>query len=198
MYAGMVLLLNRPPSAADLLQASEDAGRSWSPPCGPRRWCPDYFAQVAAHLLEADAALFDGRYAEAIQFGMAGRGILSLQSAGPPPPRQVRPGRRVRPPIAELPLSAFGGAEFGLDRPVVIRVPGQPRRLAALAVDTDGGPLSAAPAEEVASGFLRELLLRQKVATPASQRDPDGPGPLQTHRLVDRGDHLAVERVLFD
>jgi hypothetical protein len=51
----------------------------------------------------------------------------------------------------------------------------------------------------VASSFLRELLLNQRVAMPdRPDPDPDGPGPLKTHRLVDQGDHLAVERVLVD
>jgi hypothetical protein len=59
--------------------------------------------------------------------------------------------------------------------------------------------MAATPAEEVAAGFLRELMLRQRVALPAEgDVDPDGPGPLKTHRLVDRGDHLMVERMLVD
>ena len=200
MYAGMVLVLNRPPTSDDLLQASKDAGRLLVAAVRAAPVVPDYFAQVAAHLLEADATLFSGRYAQAIQFGMAGRGILSLPSAraAATSPGPSLAGDTV-PAGADLPLSAFGGAEFGLDRPVLMRVPGQPRRLAALAVDSDGGPLAAAPAEEVASGFLRELLLRQRVAMPEQpDPDPDGPGPLKTHRLVDQGDHLAVERVLVD
>ncbi|MDQ3897689.1 MAG: hypothetical protein M3326_10705, partial [Actinomycetota bacterium] len=87
-----------------------------------------------------------------------------------------------------------------LDRPVVLRIPGQPRRLAASAVATDGGPLAASAAEDVAAGFLRELLLRQRVAFPDHPDDPEleAPGPLKTHRLVDEGDHLSVVRVLVD
>jgi hypothetical protein len=200
MYSGMVLLLGRPPSSDDLLQAAKDAGRLLITAVRNAPVVPDYFAQVAAHLLEADASLFDGRYTEAIQFGMAGRGILSLPSAraAAASPGPSLAGDTV-PAGADLPVSAFGGAEFGLDRPILMRVPGQPRRLAALAVDSDGGPLAAAPAEEVAAGFLRELLLRQRVALPdRPEPDPDGPGPLKTHRLVDQGDHLAVERVLVD
>ena len=200
MYAGMVVLLNRPPTSDDLLQASVDAGRLLVTAVRAAPIVPDYFAQVAAHILEADASLFEGRYASAIEFGMAGRGIISLPSlraavASPGPSlasRQEFAG-------AELPASAFTGAEFGLDRPVVMRVAGQPRRLAALSVAPDGGSLAAVPAEDVAAGFLRELLLRQRVSVPADgDVDPDGPGPLKTHRLVDQGDHLVVERVLVD
>ncbi|MDQ4091628.1 MAG: hypothetical protein M3163_15225 [Actinomycetota bacterium] len=197
MYAAMVLLLNRPPTSDDLLQASKDAGRLLITAVRAAPVVPDYFAQVAAHLLEADASLFDGRYAQAIQFGMAGKGILSLQSARAAAafPGPTLAGDTVAG-TADLPLSAFGGAEFALDRPVLMRVPGQPRRLAGFSVASDGGPLAAAPPEEVGAGFLRELLLRQRVAMP--DQDLDGPGPLKTHRLVDRGDHLAVERVLVD
>jgi len=33
---------------------------------------------------------------------------------------------------------------------------------------------------------------------PDQAEDPDGPGPLKTHALVDEGDHLAVTRILID
>jgi hypothetical protein len=200
MYAGMVVLLNRPPTADDLLQASIDAGRLLVTAVQAAPIVPDYMAQVSAHILEADRVLFEGRYASAIQFGFGGRGILSLPSARTVTGTPV-PAAFAFDSIAglDLPSAAFTGSEFGLDRPVVMRVPGQPRRLAALAVGTDGGSMAATPAEEVAAGFLRELMLRQRVALPAEgDVDPDGPGPLKTHRLVDRGDHLMVERMLVD
>ena len=198
MYAGMVVLLHRPPTADDLLQASIDAGRLLVTAVQAAPIVADYMTQVAAHILEADKVLFEGRYASAIEFGMGGRGILSLPSArtvtGTPVPAAFGSVAGF-----DLPSAAFTGSEFGLDRPVVMRVPNQPRRLAALAVATDGGSLAATPPEEVAAGFLRELMLRQRVALPADgDVDPDGPGPLKSHRLVDRGDHLTVERVLVD
>ena len=198
MYAGMVVLLNRAPTADDLLQASLDAARLLVTAVVAAPVVPDYFAQVAAHLVQADRALFDSRYKSAIEFGFQGRGILSLPSAavaattGP-----AMAGTEVAPD-AELPTSAYTGADFGLDRPVIMRVPGQPRRLAAAAVATDGRSLTADPAEEVAAGFLRELLLRQRVAMPHEPDNSDGPSPLRTHALVDEGDHLAVTRLLVD
>jgi hypothetical protein len=198
MYAGMVVLLHRPPTADDLLQASVDAGRLLVTAIQAAPVVPDYFAQVAAHIVEADTALFEGRYASAIEYAMGSRGILSLPSfrAVTATPALASFGSLEG---AELPNAAFTGSEFGLDRPVVMRVPGQPRRLAALAVANDGGSLATTPAEEVAAGYLRELMLRQRVALPAEgDVDPGEPGPLKTHRLVDRGDHLVVERVLVD
>jgi hypothetical protein len=167
---------------------------------------PDYFAQVAAHLLEADRTLFQGRYAEAVAFGFAAKGILSLPStitatfATSPGPTVTAGATGLSGPDAELPTAAFTGADFGLDRPVVLRIPGQPRRLAATAVAPDAGPLTAAPAEEVAAGFLRELLLRRKVRGPGDPEDLDlnAPGPLKTHALVDEGDQLSVTRLLVE
>ena len=201
MYAGMVLILGQPPTSDDLLEASRHAGRLLVAAVQAAPVVAGYFAQVAAHLVEADLELFDGRYQSAIQFGFAGKAILSLQSARAaatsPGPTLTAAGPAGD---GDLPTSAFTGAEFGLDRPVVLRIPGQPRRLAATAADTDGSPLAADPAEDVAAGFLRELLLRQRVAGPADADDPElvAPGPLKTHRLVDDGDHLSVVRVLVD
>ncbi len=200
MYSGMVLILGRPPGSDDLLQASLDAGRLLVTAVRAAPVVPDYFAQVAAHLIEADMELFGGKYQSAIQHGFAGKAVLSVTSARA---AATSPGPTLAAavtPEAELPTSAFTGAEFGLDRPVVMHVPGQPRRLAVTAAASDGGPLTATTAEEVAAGFLRELLLRRKVAGPGEPADPDleEPGPLKTHRLVDEGDHLAVVRVLVD
>jgi hypothetical protein len=202
MYAGMVVLLNRPPTSEDLHRASLDAGALLVAAVRAAPIVPNYMAQVAAHILEADKALFGGRYAQAIQFGFAGKGILSLPSAraAATSPGPALAGLSAEPPDAEVPTSAFTGADFGLDRPVVMHVPGQPRRLAALAAAPDGTPLSAGTAEDAAAGYLRELLLRQRVAMPDEAGEAgeagDGPGPLKTHRLVDEGDHLAVVRVL--
>jgi hypothetical protein len=204
MYAGMVLILNQPPTGNDLLQASADAGKLLIAAVQAAPVVADYFAQVAAHLIEADMDLFGGKYQSAIQYGFASKGILSLQSA-----RGVAsaPGVRLAAAAAvaadlPIPTSAFTGAEFGLDQPVVLRIPGQPRRLAVTAAATDGGPLTPAGPEDVAANFLRELLLRGRVAMPdePSGHDDvlDAAGPLKTHRLVDQGDHLAVERVLVD
>jgi hypothetical protein len=199
----MVVTLRRPPSADDLLQASLDLGRLLVAAVQAAPVVSDYFAQVAAHLLEADQALFSGKYAEAIQFGFGGKGILSLPSVGastatPGPALAAAAGLAATD--ASLPTAAFAGADFGFDRPVVMRVPAQPRRLAASAVAPDGGSLPPAPAEDVAAGFLRELLLRRKVRLPHQPHDADlvDPGPLKTHRLVDEGDHLRVERLLVE
>ena len=195
MYAGMVVTLRRPPVAGDLLQASADAARLLVAAVQAAPVVTDYFAQVAAHLLEADTALFGGKYGDAIRLGFGGKGILSLPSGV-----AVAGATGPAPAGAELPTAAFAGADFGLDRPVVMRVPGQPRRLAASAVATDGGPLAPEPAEAVAAGFLRELLLRGKVRLPgpASGGDDTDLEPVKTHALVDEGDHLAVARILVD
>ena len=69
----MVLLLNRPPSSKDLLTASVDAGRLLVSAVAAAPVVTNYFAQVAAHILEADRELFDSRYASAIPFRCASR-----------------------------------------------------------------------------------------------------------------------------
>jgi hypothetical protein len=141
MYAGMVLILNRPPTTKDLLEASVDAGKLLIAAVQAAPVVADYFAQVAAHLLEADMKLFGGKYQSAIQYGFSSKGILSLQSArntatSPGPALLGTPAVAADTP---MPTSAFTGAEFGLDRPVVLSIPGQPRRLAVTAAAADGG-----------------------------------------------------------
>ena len=197
MYAGMVLLLNRPPTSDDLLTASIDAGRLLVTAVAAAPVVTNYFSQVAAHLLEADRELFDARYASAIEFGFVGRGILSLPSAVAARSPTASRAASTFDVDAELPTSAFSGSEFGLDRPVVMRVAGHPRRLAVTAVARDGGSEPPAAAEDAAAGFLRELLIRQRVQFPGEPGFDDG-GPIRTHTLLDEGDHLTVARVLVD
>jgi hypothetical protein len=148
-------------------------------------------------MLEADRELFGSRYASAIQFGFVGRGILSLPSAATAMSRDASLAASAVDVDAELPTSAFTGGEFGLDRPVVMRVAGQPRRLAVSAVARDGGSQPPAAAEDAAAGFLRELLIRRRVQFPDEPGFDDG-GPIKTHVLLDEGDHLTVARVLVD
>ena len=180
MYAGMVLLLNRPPTADDLLQASVDAGRLLvTRRAGRPRRARLHGPGGGPHPRGRQGALRRPvRLGHRVRDGGPGHPVAAL---GPGRHRLAAAGGELADFDAlagiDLPSAAFTGSEFGLDRPVIMRVPGQPRRLAAMAVDTDGASLTGAPAEEVAAGFLRELMLRQRVALPAEgDVDPDGPG----------------------
>ena len=41
---------------------------------------PDYFSQIAAHMLEADHARFQGKYLEPLRAAFVRHGVLSLEA----------------------------------------------------------------------------------------------------------------------
>src|SRR4051812_11978247 len=82
---------------------------------------PSYYSQVAAHMLEVDAADFGGRYRDALKTGFVRHGILSLQAATVPPPPKDRAGAGgafefVAPGVEDAPLAriAVPAAHLGL------------------------------------------------------------------------------------
>ncbi|MDQ4098726.1 MAG: hypothetical protein M3144_12780, partial [Actinomycetota bacterium] len=95
----------------------------------------------------------------------------------------------------DLPQVTLAGFDFGLgDRPVRVRAAGEAPRLAVAASANDGGPAAAASPEDAARGFLRELLVRNRITTPGVD-----PGDrLHTHEVVEEGDALRVVRRLVD
>ena len=67
---------------ADLRQAGHDLGCLLVEGVLNSPIVPEYYSQVAAHLLEADAAApFDGKYRDVLKSAFVRRGILSLESA---------------------------------------------------------------------------------------------------------------------
>jgi len=210
-FAGMVVTTSRRPTADDLLTVSLDAGRLLVAAAQAAPVVPAYFAQVAAHMLEADRQLFGGKYAAAIENGFTVKGILSLASvaaatvpAAPATPPAAGRGarRRAGADAVELPQVVLSGLDLGLgDRPVLCRAAGESRRLAVTAAALDGGPSTPAAAEEVARDFLRELLVRKQVRLPGTRRSSAEERPWAaspTHELIDNGEALTVVRRSFE
>jgi hypothetical protein len=97
---------------------------------------------------------------------------------------------------SELPTVTLNGLDFGLgDRPVLCQAAGEGRRLAVSAVGNDGGPAASASPEDTARGFLRELVVRDKVTLPGREPADDR---LHTHEVVESAGALRVVRRLVD
>jgi hypothetical protein len=195
--AGMVLTINRQPDADVLLQASEDAGRLLVAAVVAAPIAPNYLSQVAAAFVAADQHLFAGKYAAAIENGFVGKGLITpsgvaVAAAAPAVASLMAtaPGRRGVLSVMTLP-----GQDFGLDRPIVCEAPVEAQQFAVAAIANDGGPARAASAETTARGFLRELIVRDRVARPGR---PDPLGRTRTHEMIEDGGVLRVVRRLVD
>jgi len=198
---GMVITLQRPPGGATVLQASQDAGRLLVAAVRNAPIAPNYMAQVAAAFVAADQQEFAGKYADAIANGFIGKGVLTESAvsaaraaAGLPAVAAAAAAAAAGPRSGGLAVMTLPGQEFGLDRPIVCDVPAEPQQFAVAAVANDGGAAPPPSAEATARGFLRELMVRNRITRPG--RDPGD--RTQTHELAEDGGALRVVRRLFD
>ena len=216
MLSGILAVLSSVPTEDDLLQASQDAGRLIVDAVGLAPVVPDYFSQVAAHVIKADAARFSDKYGEVIKSAFVRRGILSLQSAAQPPP-SAEPGFRAAAassrrgtgarsgskPAAAVSKMTLPGDAFGLGgKTLVVQAPVETRRLRVSAAAVDMGSAPRPTVDRATRAFLEVLFRRGRVdfsKTKASVSRTLHPGiRKKTHELVERRDGLHLERRIFD
>ncbi|MBV9359682.1 MAG: hypothetical protein JO023_29580 [Chloroflexi bacterium] len=185
--AAMLVVLGDP-SQDRLHQVSVDLGRLLVDAALAAPVVPDYYAQVAAHLVEADTARFAGRYGSVIKGAFVHHGILSLDAATQP---ASVPGGALDsaggPPPA-LPVVALAGAPFGLGaRTLLVTSPGEAKRLDATSAALDAGP-STPPAHELATrAFVEDLFQRGQVSTGSftdAATTVRRPSVLPTHEVI--------------
>lgn len=113
----LMLSISAPsPSGDNLLEVSQAAAKLLIAGILDAPITPDYFSQVAAHMIQADLST-SGIYSDALKNAFVKHGILSLQAAS-----QLNGLQRAvatlaaQPPIKEsLPRVALNGAKFGLN-----------------------------------------------------------------------------------
>jgi hypothetical protein len=191
MLGGMLCLLG--PTEENLLQVSQDSGQLLVDAIRRAPVVPAYFSQVAAAMLDADRARFNGRYRDALKSSFVRHGILSLVAAaaktslpdgtafGPAP----EPNEAPELPMAEVVASTYG---LGVDRILVHAAP-------------DMGEVPSHGQAEDAQYFLEDLFRRGRVDL-GDHGDEESrishPFAKKTHRLVRSGSGLALERLRFD
>lgn len=190
-------------SAAALHAVARDAGALLVRAVQQARIASNYFAQVAAHVIRADAELLHGRYREPIRRAFVGRGILSPASAfavvdqlGRRQPPTVR--HQARPTaILRLPID---GETYGLRlRHVLVEAPLASERSAAASAAPDLGSQRAATPERAGLAFVEDLLRRDRVDPGHLAVVPSGPvrRARATHALVRRGGAVKLVRRRF-
>jgi len=206
--ANMVTVLAATPKEADLEQASSDAAALLVDAVAAAPIVPDYYSQVAGHLLEADAERFAGKYDEALRSAFVRRGLLSLRSAAAirRPERARAPRGRTRPARAAaaptLPRLSFAGAEFGLgERVLVVHAAGEARRMPVASAAVHLGPAPSPSDQDAARSFVEYLFRRGRVdlgrhgdtTTRVEHRTVR-----KTHELREQPEGLQLARRSFD
>jgi len=196
------MLGRRGATPATLAAVAVDAGRLLVAAVRSARIASNYFAQVAAGLLAADAVLFDGAYRDGLRRAFVGRGILSMSSA-----EATLHGARARTAAAPrrgAALRTIGvpvdGRAYGLRvGRLLVEAPLGPARWSAASAAPDLGSLAAATPERASRAFVEDLLRRGRVDASAlapTRATPGRPGRT-THALVRKGGDVRLVRRLF-
>jgi len=201
-------------TSAGLHNVARDAGALLARAVRLAPIASNYFAQVAAELLRADAALFRGRYRAALQRAFVGRGVLSAESAaetvaadartgggntGRPSRTRRAPGRRpsLPPALVRVPVN---GATYGLQiTQVVAQGPQAGGGTGIASAAPDLGSLAAATPERASRAFVEDLLRRNRIdpgefGAPGAARPRDG---RTTHALERHGRDIHLVRCLY-
>jgi hypothetical protein len=171
---------------------------------------PDYYSQVAAHMLDAgEAAPFSGKYRDVIKSAFVRRGILSLQAATTVT-ATPRPSRRSAVaaasvgtlPSHDLPLASISAAAYGLSGLVLkVRAAEQPKKFAVTSASLSLGAADTRSAQNAAESFTDDLFQRGRVEVEDHAHREAGlvhPHVTKTHVVVKQGADLVLRRRTFD
>jgi hypothetical protein len=219
-FEGLAGLLSKSPDEAELLAASEEAARLLVRAVLDSPIVPDYYSQIAAHIVSA-ATRPAAR--EAFRAAFVRHGVLSLQAAVSLDGHGSRGGRRraataksteasldrgvamVGPPESApakgVRSVTVPGARFGLSVPMRIQAPVDVKRYSVASAAVDLGSVPAPSVESSVTGFLEDLFRRGRIDTAraaSAQNAIRHPFARRTHELVERNAELTLQRRCFD
>jgi len=196
------------PTEVDLQKVGFDLARLLAAAVQAAPVVPEYFSQVAAALIAADASN-GGKYRNVLTSAFVRRGILSAHAAvGMTAVQAAMPLAAARAAVAEvassreLPHLALAGADYGLgDTPLLVRAASEPRRLVTAAAAIGVGSISAPSSERAARAFVEDLIQRGHIDA-GDHGEIAGwivhPHTFKTHCLVKSENGFVLSRILFD
>jgi hypothetical protein len=197
-------------TSADLADSARDAGRLLIAAIPAAPIVPDYFSQVAAHVVDAgEQQPWNGRYRDVLKAAFVRRGILSLHaavtvgSAHRTPARSARQSRAAGADTsAPLPMATISAAAYGLsDLTLKVFTAEQPKRFAISSSSLLLGTVEPRSPQNAAESFTEDLFQRGRVDV----RDHGHPAAsfmhpftTKTHVIVREGGDLVLRRRTFD
>jgi hypothetical protein len=190
-----------------LAQASQDLGQLLVQACATAPVATAYYSQVAAHMIEADADKFQGKYASALRSAFVKYGILSMTSAlSMPTPAAPAPRRSLLDAgqghqDEELAAITLSGVGLGFNEDLIVYASSEPKRFAVSAAAVDVGNAQGSTHDRAAASFVEDLFRRGRIQLP----DSIGPSTslvrhtgLQTHQVRREGGAITLRRRLVD
>ncbi|MEO8662408.1 MAG: hypothetical protein ABI693_28355 [Bryobacteraceae bacterium] len=211
ILSAMFKLQNATPTADDLVKATLDAARVLVNAILAAPVVPDYYSQIAAHMVTASqTAPFDGKYTAAIKSAFVRRGILSLQAATTLSSINVRnlpkaavTAATISKAPASLPKASISAAAYGLSRAsLVVHTAEDAKRFgvtsAALGVL---GSLEPRSPQNAAESYTEDLFQRGRVSVGEHANATTGAlhsMAFTTHIVVEENGELVLKRRAFE
>ncbi len=195
------------PSEGELLELSIDMGKILIGGIRSAAVVPNFFAQVAAGMIEASGQFGRPSDADALRQSFISRGILSFDTVAVVDGLHAATGgfyAAVASSASPLDKIAIDARHYGLAASaLVLHSASQPRRYSVASFGPDRRTAVATSSETAARAFADELFRRGKVdlgqyrSVTAAARVAR-PGAFHTHKIVREGDTLTLVRRLCD
>lgn len=165
----------------------------------------NFMAQVAAGMVVASGVV-DRDYVPVMREAFTRRSILSLQT-GMLAMAMLAARSAMGAAAAEAPgdvalgMVALPAAHYGLDEPLTVATPSQPRRMLSMAARADLTPAEPSSAVSAATQFVDDLFAQGRVEAPESAARgvaATRSARLKTHKVVREEGALTLKRILFD
>ena len=211
ILSGMLKIRSNDPTEADLAAVATDYALLLMDATSAAPVQPDYFAQVASHIIDADTARFGGKYRNALVTTYVKRKIipqtavqalLAFKGKVPKTALGISAVSTRRPQIHKVQLRA---KDFGLaDRPLIVRAPLEQKpflMVSAALLHKYAEP--TAYIEQATHRFVEMLFARERVDTESGKRRLAAVRRIhqhlrKTHVLIDSPKGLRLVRRLFD
>lgn len=190
-----------------LLKTSQDMARILVGGVMEAPVVPDYYSQVAAHMINfAEGAPFNGKYRDILKSAFVRRGILSLSAATTVISLKRLAARSLTAsasfPGGELPLAAISAAQFGLRKAgLKVHTAEEPKRLAITSSSLTMAPLEPRSPQNAAESYTEDLFQRGRVDVGSFAREGTGlqqPFGFKTHKVIEQDGELVMKRIAFD
>jgi hypothetical protein len=209
ILSGMLKIRSSSPKDADLVAVANDAARLLMDATTAAPVQPDYYAQVASHMIDADTARFGGKYRSALTATFVKRKIIPSHAVRALPPVKGKAAKGIgaappaKPPKPQIHTVKLAAGDFGLgEGTLIVDAPAEQKPFPTVAaaimhknIDT------AANVERATRRFVKMLFARDRVEkgpqAHAVAAGEHGRHP-RTHALVQTAQGMKLVRRRFD
>jgi len=209
--AGIFTLQGKSPTADAMVPASQDMAHILVDGIEASPVVPDYYSQVAAHMVQAgEASPYSGKYRDVLKSAFIKKGILSLQATTTIGSLKKRETRRLGMMVfqsattrtGDLGVATIPATQFGLTKTTLgVHAAAEPKRLGVTASSSVAGPLEPRSAQSAAEIYTEDIFRRGHVDIGKHGHPELGvlhQFSFKTHIIEEKNGELLLRRRTFD